>query len=101
MVSFKGEVMDKIIGVLASDEELKNSIIELFPQDVEQGRIIIDILDLSKMEEQGKILESKGAKAIIGRSGGYVYTLGKVNVPVVNLEITALDITCGKSGKHI
>ena len=84
--------MDKIIGVIASDEELKNSIIELFPEDVAKGRIIIDILDSSKMEEQGKMLESRGAKAIIGRSGGYVYTLGKVSVPVVNLEITALDI---------
>ena len=84
--------MDKIIGVIASDEELKNSIIELFPEDVAKGRIIIDILDPNKMEEQGKILENKGAKAIIGRSGGYVYTLGKVNVPVINLEITTLDI---------
>ncbi len=84
--------MDKKIGIIASDLELKNSIIELFPKDVEQGRIIIDILDPDKMEEQGKILESRGAKAVVGRSGGYVYTVGKVNVPVVNLEITALDI---------
>ncbi|WP_411681497.1 sigma 54-interacting transcriptional regulator [Clostridium thailandense] len=84
--------MDKKIGVIASDEELKNSIIELFPEDVERGKIIIDILDPNKMEEQGKILENKGAKAIVARSGGYAYTVGKVNVPVVNLKITTLDI---------
>ncbi|MBV7274504.1 sigma 54-interacting transcriptional regulator [Clostridium sp. PL3] len=84
--------MDKKIGVIASDEELKNSIIELFPDDVEQRKIIIDILDPNKMEEQGKILENKGAKAIVARSGGYAYTVGKVNIPVVNLKITTLDI---------
>lgn len=84
--------MDKKVGVIASDEELKNSILELFQEDVEQGKIIIDILDPNKMEEQGKILESKGAKAIVARSGGYIYTVGKVNVPVIHLKITTLDI---------
>jgi len=84
--------MNRKIGVIASDEELKNSIIELFPEDVEQEKIIIDILDSNKMESQGKMLESKGAKAIVARSGGYVYTVGKVNVPVVHLKITTLDI---------
>jgi propionate catabolism operon transcriptional regulator len=84
--------MDKKIGILASDEQLKNSIIELFPDDVEQGNIIIDILDVNRMEEQGKDLESKGAKAIVARSGGYVYTVSKVNVPVIHLKITTLDI---------
>lgn len=84
--------MNRKIGVIASDAELKNSIIELFPEDVEQGKIIIDILDFNKMEEQGKILESKGAKAIVARSGGYIYTVKKVNVPVVHLKITTLDI---------
>jgi transcriptional regulator, propionate catabolism operon regulatory protein len=64
----------------------------LFSEDVEQGKIIIDILDSNKMEEQGKILESKGARAIVARSGGYVYTVGKVSVPVVHLKITTLDI---------
>ena len=37
--------MDKKIGIIASDMELKNSIVELFREDVEQGNIIIDILD--------------------------------------------------------
>lgn len=84
--------MDRKIGVIASDAELKSSIIELFREDVERGKIIIEILDPDKMEEQGKILETMGAKAIIARSGGYSYTLGRVNVPVIHLKITTLDI---------
>lgn len=84
--------MNKKIGIIASDLELKNSIVELFPNEIEQGDIIIDILDSTRMEEQGKILESKGAKAIIARSGGYKYTVGRVNVPVIHLKITTLDI---------
>lgn len=84
--------MDKIIGVIASDKELEKSIIELFREDVDNGKIIIDILDLDNIEKQGKILESKGAKAIIARSGGYSLTVGKVNVPIIQLRITTLDI---------
>jgi propionate catabolism operon transcriptional regulator len=84
--------MDKKIGVIASDKELEKSIIELFREDVEQGKIIIDILDPDNIEKQGKILESKGAKAIIARSGGYSLTVGKVNIPVIQLKITTLDI---------
>jgi transcriptional regulator, propionate catabolism operon regulatory protein len=84
--------MDRIIGVIASDLELKNSITELFQEDVNQGKIIIDILNSNNMEEQGKILEDKGAQAIVARSGGYIYNVGKVNVPVVHLKITPIDI---------
>ncbi|MEK6266353.1 MAG: sigma 54-interacting transcriptional regulator [Clostridium sp.] len=84
--------MDKTIGVIASDKELEKSIIELFREDVEQGKIIIDILDPDNIEKQGKILESKGAKAIIARSGGYSLTVGKVNIPLIQLKITTLDI---------
>ena len=84
--------MDKKIGVIASDKELEKSIIELFREDVEQGKIIIDILDPDNIEKQGKILENKGAKAIIARSGGYSLTVGKVNIPVIQLKITTLDI---------
>lgn len=84
--------MDRKIGVIASDKELEKSIIELFREDVEQGKIIIDILDPDNIEKQGKILESKGAKAIIARSGGYSLTVGKVNVPLIQLRITTQDI---------
>lgn len=84
--------MDKKIGVIASDIELKDSIIELFQEEVERGEIIIEVLDPHKIEEQGRILESRGAKAIIARSGGYRYTVGRVSVPVIHLKITTLDI---------
>ena len=84
--------MERKIGVIASDLELKNSIIDLYKEDVENGKIIIDILSSNNMEEQGRILENKGAQAIVARSGGYIYTVGKVNVPVVHLKITTLDI---------
>ncbi|MCM8711913.1 sigma 54-interacting transcriptional regulator [Clostridium sp. SYSU_GA19001] len=84
--------MDRKIGVIASDAGLKNSIIELFPDEVKNGEIIIDILDSARIEEQGKMLESMGAKAIIGRSGGYRHTVGRVNVPVIHLKVSTLDI---------
>ncbi len=84
--------MDKKIGIIASDIELKNSIIELFEEEVKKGEIIIDILDPDNFRQQGKMLERKGAKAIIARSGGYRHTVGKVNVPVIHLKITTLDI---------
>ncbi|WP_434576923.1 sigma 54-interacting transcriptional regulator [Thermoanaerobacterium thermosaccharolyticum] len=84
--------MNVKIGVIASDLELKESFMSLFEREVKNGEIIIDILDPDNMEEQGKILESKGVKAIIARSGGYKHTVGKVNVPVINLKITTLDI---------
>lgn len=84
--------MDGKIGIIASDKELKNSIIELFQKEVENGEILIDILDADSMDKQGRILEQKGAKAIIARSGGYRYTVGTVNVPVIHLKITTLDI---------
>lgn len=84
--------MDRKIGIIASDIELKDSIIELFPEEVASGEIIIDILDPLMIEEQGKVLESKGAKAIIARSGGYRHTVGKVSIPVIHLKITTMDI---------
>jgi len=84
--------LDKKIGILANSEELKETIENLYDEDVKTGRILIDILDSEKINEQGRELERKGAKAIIARSGGYHYTLGKVNVPVINLEIYTQDV---------
>lgn len=84
--------MEKIIGIIASDLSLKKRITDLFPEDVAQGSIIIDVLDSQRLEEQGRQLEAMGAKAIIARSGGYRHTLGTVNVPVIHLEISAPDI---------
>jgi propionate catabolism operon transcriptional regulator len=84
--------MDKKIGIIASDVDLKNTILELFREDVEQGRIIIEILDPNNITEHGRALEMQGAKAIIARSGGYRHTVGRVSVPVIHLKITTLDI---------
>lgn len=84
--------MEGKIGIIASDNELKDSIVELFGDDVRQGRIIIDILDSDTIDVQGLLLEKKGARVIIARSGGYRHTVGKVNVPVIHLKITTLDI---------
>ncbi|MCG8540013.1 MAG: sigma 54-interacting transcriptional regulator [Clostridia bacterium] len=84
--------MNNRIGVIASDIELKNSIMELFLEDVEKGNIIIDILNPDNMEEQGKILENKGAKVVVARSGSYKYISGTVNIPIVHLKITTIDI---------
>lgn len=84
--------MDRKIGILANSEELKASIENLYDEDIKNGKIIIDILDSDRINEQGIELERKGAKAIIARSGGYRHTLGKVNVPVINFRVYIQDI---------
>lgn len=52
--------MNKIIGIITNNIELKQGIEDLFCEDVKQGRIIIDILDSERIEEQGRLLEKKG-----------------------------------------
>lgn len=84
--------MDRKIGILANSIELKEIIESFYAEDIKNGKIIIDILDSERISEQGIELEKKGAKAIIARSGGYHYTLGKVSVPVVNLKIYTQDV---------
>lgn len=84
--------MDRKIGIIASDPDLKESIEKLYRDDIRQGKIIIDILDSEAIEEQGKLLEKKGVKAIIARSGGYHHSVNKVNIPLFHLKITTLDI---------
>ncbi|RDY24480.1 PAS domain S-box protein [Romboutsia maritimum] len=84
--------MKKVIGVIASDIELKERIEELYPEDVSKGNILIDILNVEILEDQGKILVEKGAQAIIGRSGGYKLILETVNVPVIPLNMKQIDI---------
>lgn len=80
------------IGIIASDRELEKVIKELYRKEVENGEILIDILDAENIENQGRILEKRGAKAIIARSGGYRHTVGKVSVPVIHLKIATMDI---------
>ncbi len=84
--------MDRKIGIIANSNELKEAIESFYAEDIKSGNIIIDILDPERISEQGAELERKGAKAIIARSGGYHYTLGKVSVPVINLKIYTQDI---------
>lgn len=84
--------MEKIIGIIASDMELKNKIEELYCDDIEKGNIIIDIIDVELLENQGKMLVEKGAQAIIGRGGGYKLILETVNVPVIPLNMKIIDL---------
>lgn len=84
--------MDKKIGFLANSKDLKILVENMYKEEVQSGEIIIDILDSERINEQGAELEKKGAKAIIARSGGYHYTLGKVTIPVVNLKIYTHDV---------
>ena len=84
--------MRKKIGIIASDIELKERIEELYREDVENGTIIIDILNLDLMENQGRILVEKGAQAIIGRGGGYSLVIDTVNVPVIPMNMKSTDL---------
>lgn len=84
--------MRKKIGIIASDIELKERIEELYKEDVENGTIIIDILNLDLMENQGRILVEKGAQAIIGRGGGYSLVIDTVNVPVIPMNMKSTDL---------
>lgn len=84
--------MNKKIGILASDIELKNSIIEYFSEEVASGKILIEILNSDIIDYQGKLLEEKGSKVIIARDGAITHVEGKVGVPVISLKITGADI---------
>ncbi len=84
--------MDRKIGILANSTEMKAAIENLYEEDIRNGKIIIDVLDSDKINEQGTALEKSGARAIIARSGGYRHTIGKVSVPVINMRINIQDI---------
>jgi len=84
--------LNKKIGILANSQDLKGIFEGFYAEDIRNGNIIIDILDSDRINEQGIDLEKKGANVIIARSGGYHYTLGKVNVPVINLKINTQDV---------
>ncbi|MER0280319.1 sigma 54-interacting transcriptional regulator [Clostridioides difficile] len=85
-------LLQKKIGIIASDIELKERIEELYKEDVENGTIIIDILNLDLMENQGRILVEKGAQAIIGRGGGYSLVIDTVSVPVIPMNMKSTDL---------
>ena len=84
--------MKSIIGVIASDLEIKYRIENLYPKEVKNGEIIIDLLDIDLLEQQGQILEQKGAQVIIGRGGGYKLILDTVNIPIIPLNMKIMDL---------
>lgn len=84
--------MEKVIGIIASDIELKEKIEELYPDDIKSGNIIMDIIDVELLERQGKILVEKGAQVIIGRGGGYKLILDTVNVPIIPLNMKMIEL---------
>ncbi len=84
--------MNKKIGILALNKELKNDIIELFENDVKEGNIIIEVLEPNKWIDQGLRLEKKGVKAIITRSGVFRDLKAVLKVPVIRLKVNTLDI---------
>lgn len=93
LAELSGRIMlDKKIGILANSNDLKKTIENIYHEDIKKGRILIDVLNPDRINEQGRALERRGARAIIARSGGYRHTLGKVNVPVINMKIYIQDI---------
>ncbi len=84
--------MNKKIGILALNKELKNDIIELFENDVKEGNIIIEVLEPNKWIDQGLRLEKKGVKVIITRSGVFRDLKAVLKVPVIRLKVNTLDI---------
>ncbi|MBP1927248.1 propionate catabolism operon transcriptional regulator [Sedimentibacter acidaminivorans] len=84
--------MERKIGIIANNIEIKETIEKLYGDQVKEGKIIIDLLDPDKIYEQGKLLEKKGIKAIIARSGGYLHSISNVEIPVIQLKTSTLDI---------
>ncbi len=84
--------MNRKIGIIANNDEIKETIEKLYGDEVSKGYIMIDMLDSDKIHDQGKLLEKKGVSAIIARSGGYFHSVGRVNVPIIHLKISTIDI---------
>lgn len=84
--------MEKIIGIIVSDVEMKEKIETLYPEDIQKGNIIMDLIDVELLEKQGKILVEKGAQVIIGRGGGYKLILDTVNVPIIPLNMKMIEL---------
>lgn len=84
--------MERKIGIIINNIDLYKTIENLYEEDIKQQKIILQMLDAETIDEQGILLEKKGVKAIIARSGGYFHSVGKVNVPIIQLKISTLDI---------
>jgi len=84
--------MSKKLGIVATNIEMKKTIEDLYPKEIQSGNFIVEILDRDNMAEPGRRLEAKGARVIIGRSGSYDRSIGNVSVPLLRLKVTSLDI---------
>lgn len=80
------------LGIIATDIEMKKTIEALYPKETGSGDYMIEILDKDHIDQQGKRLEAKGARVIIGRSGSYERSVGNVSVPLLRLQVTSFDI---------
>ncbi|MDF2677849.1 MAG: Fis family transcriptional regulator [Bacillota bacterium] len=98
--------MERKIGIIINNIDIFKTIEKLYEEDIKKNKIILEMLDAETIEDQGILLEKKGVKSIIARSGGYFHTIGKVNVPIIELKISTLDIlyaikTAKKYNKNI
>ncbi|WP_312701167.1 sigma 54-interacting transcriptional regulator [Sedimentibacter sp.] len=84
--------MEIKIGFIINNDELLEIVQRLYENDIKEGKIILEMLDADTIEEHGLILEKKGAKAIVARSGGYFHSVERVNVPMIELKISTLDV---------
>jgi propionate catabolism operon transcriptional regulator len=84
--------MSKKLGIIVTNIEMKKTIEDLYPKEIQSGNFMIEILDRDNMKEPGRRLEAKGARVIIGRSGTYDRSIGNVSVPLLRLKVTSLDI---------
>lgn len=85
-------MLRKTIGMIAPDVEMRDTIVDLYGEEVKRGEIKIKILQGHRFIEQARELEEEGVKAIIARSGVYDEIQDKVKVPVVRLKKTITDI---------
>lgn len=84
--------MPNELGIIATDHEMKKTIEELYPEETRSGAFMIEVLDQERVDEQGRQLEARGARVIIGRSGTYERSVGNVSVPLLRLRVTSSDI---------
>lgn len=86
------------IGILTpsrNDEDMLNN---LFWDDIQSERLIVEVLGPGSIAEQGKKMIAKGVKAILAR-GGIFHELSDsiTEIPIIRLDISANDILASLS----
>lgn len=84
--------MDKKIGIIVQDHEMRQIVVDLYPKEVENESIYIELLEPDNIENQGIEMSKKGIDVLIARSGAYRFAKDKAAVPVIRLEMTSIDI---------